>query len=59
MIKLEEKGISGIKGLIFDLYNTLIDIRTDEESIKHLRAGQQMADLPRRAHIVRSSERGV
>ena len=28
--KLEEKGI---KGLIFDLYNTLIDIRTDEDSI--------------------------
>ena len=33
MTKLEEKGILGIKGLIFDLYNTLIDIRTDEESI--------------------------
>lgn len=33
MIKLEEKGIIGIKGVIFDLYNTLIDIRTDEESI--------------------------
>ena len=28
--KLEEMGI---KGLIFDLYNTLIDIRTDEDSI--------------------------
>jgi putative hydrolase of the HAD superfamily len=28
--KLEEKGI---KGLIFDLYNTLIDIKTDEDSI--------------------------
>jgi putative hydrolase of the HAD superfamily len=33
MVKLEEKGIAGIKGLIFDLYNTLIDIKTDEESI--------------------------
>jgi len=33
MVKLEEKGIMGIKGVIFDLYNTLIDIRTDEESI--------------------------
>jgi len=32
-MRLEEKGIVGIKGLIFDLYNTLIDIRTDEESI--------------------------
>jgi putative hydrolase of the HAD superfamily len=32
MAKLEEKGIVGIKGLIFDLYNTLIDIRTDEDS---------------------------
>ena len=28
--KLEEMGI---KGLIFDLYNTLIDIKTDEDSI--------------------------
>lgn len=28
--KLEEKGI---KGLIFDLYNTLIEIKTDEDSI--------------------------
>lgn len=33
MAKLEEKGIVGIKGLIFDLYNTLIDIKTDEDSI--------------------------
>jgi putative hydrolase of the HAD superfamily len=33
MAKLEDLGIVGIKGLIFDLYNTLIDIRTDEESI--------------------------
>ena len=33
MAKLEEKGILGIKGIIFDLYNTLIDIDTDEESI--------------------------
>jgi len=32
MTKLEEKGITGIKGLIFDLYNTLIDIKTDEDS---------------------------
>ena len=33
MAKLEEKGILGIKGIIFDLYNTLIDIDTDEESL--------------------------
>jgi putative hydrolase of the HAD superfamily len=33
MAKLEEKGIIGIKGLIFDLYNTIIDIKTDEESL--------------------------
>jgi putative hydrolase of the HAD superfamily len=33
MAKLEDLGIVGIKGLIFDLYNTLIDIRTDEESM--------------------------
>jgi hypothetical protein len=33
MAKLEEKGITGVKGLIFDLYNTLIDIKTDEDSI--------------------------
>lgn len=33
MVNLEEKGILGIKGIIFDLYNTLIDIDTDEESI--------------------------
>ena len=33
MAKLEEKGILGIKGIIFDLYNTLIDIDTDEDSI--------------------------
>jgi len=32
MAKLEDKGIVGIKGLIFDLYNTLIEIRTDEDS---------------------------
>ena len=34
MTKLEEKGFVGIKGLIFDLYNTLIDIKTDESSIE-------------------------
>jgi putative hydrolase of the HAD superfamily len=33
MTKLEEKGIIGVKGLIFDLYNTLINIITDEDSI--------------------------
>ena len=33
MTSLEEKGIKGVKGLIFDLYNTLIDIKTDEESL--------------------------
>jgi len=33
MAKLEDLGIAGIKGMIFDLYNTLIDIRTDEESL--------------------------
>ncbi len=30
MAKLEDVGITGIKGLIFDCYNTLIDIDTDE-----------------------------
>jgi putative hydrolase of the HAD superfamily len=34
MTKLEDKGFVGIKGLIFDLYNTLIDIHTDEKSIE-------------------------
>jgi len=34
MTKREEKGFVGIKGLIFDLYNTLIDIKTDESSIE-------------------------
>jgi putative hydrolase of the HAD superfamily len=34
MVKLEEKGIVGIEGLIFDLYNTLIEIRTDEDSLE-------------------------
>jgi putative hydrolase of the HAD superfamily len=34
MTKLEEKGFVGIKGLIFDLYNTLIDIKTDEKRIE-------------------------
>lgn len=34
MTKLDEKGITGIKGLIFDLYNTLIDIKTDEDSME-------------------------
>jgi len=38
MVKLEEKGILGIKGIIFDLYNTLIDIDTDEESINTYQA---------------------
>lgn len=33
MVQLEDKGIVGIKGLIFDCYNTLIDIRTDEDSM--------------------------
>jgi len=33
MAKLEDKGITGVKGIIFDLYNTLLDINTDEESI--------------------------
>lgn len=31
MVKLEELGITGVKGMIFDCYNTLIDIRTDED----------------------------
>jgi putative hydrolase of the HAD superfamily len=34
MTKLEEKGFVGIKGLIFELYNTLIDIKTNERSIE-------------------------
>ncbi|MCJ7446039.1 MAG: HAD family hydrolase [Methanotrichaceae archaeon] len=33
MIELDEFGISGIKGLIFDCYNTLIEIKTDEDSL--------------------------
>lgn len=31
MAKLEDVGITGIKGMIFDCYNTLIDIDTDED----------------------------
>ncbi len=31
--ELEEMGITGIKGIIFDCYKTLIDIETDEDSI--------------------------
>lgn len=31
MVKLEELGITGVKGMIFDCYNTLIDIKTDED----------------------------
>ncbi len=31
MAKLEDVGITGIKGIIFDCYNTLIDIDTDED----------------------------
>jgi len=31
---LEELGLNGIKGLIFDCYKTLIDIETDEHSMK-------------------------
>jgi putative hydrolase of the HAD superfamily len=31
MGKLDELGITGIKGIIFDCYNTLIDIKTDED----------------------------
>lgn len=34
MADLEELGITGIKGLIFDCYKTLIDIETDEDSMK-------------------------
>jgi len=33
MAKLEELGYDGIKGVIFDCYNTLIDIKTDESDI--------------------------
>jgi len=28
------KGLDGIRGVLFDCYKTLIDIRTDESSIK-------------------------
>ncbi len=31
---LKREGLEGIKGIIFDCYNTLIDIRTDEDSIE-------------------------
>jgi len=34
MTDLEELGITGIKGIIFDCYKTLIDIETDEDSMK-------------------------
>jgi len=34
MADLEELGISGIKGVIFDCYRTIIDIETDEDSIR-------------------------
>ena len=29
----EIQGLSGVKGVIFDCYKTLIDIKTDEKSI--------------------------
>lgn len=31
---LEELGIAGVKGIIFDCYKTLIDIETDEDSMR-------------------------
>lgn len=34
MADLEELGIDGIKGIIFDCYKTLIDIETDEKSMR-------------------------
>lgn len=34
MTDLEELGLDGIKGVIFDCYRTIIDIETDEDSIK-------------------------
>jgi putative hydrolase of the HAD superfamily len=33
MVTLDELGIEGIKGMIFDCYNTLIDIKTDESDL--------------------------
>jgi putative hydrolase of the HAD superfamily len=33
MADLEDLGITGIKGVVFDCYKTLIDIETDEDSI--------------------------
>jgi putative hydrolase of the HAD superfamily len=37
-IVLRHEGLEGVKGIIFDCYNTLIDIRTDEDSIDTYRA---------------------
>jgi putative hydrolase of the HAD superfamily len=34
---LRHEGLEGIKGIIFDCYNTLIDIRTDEDSVETYR----------------------
>jgi putative hydrolase of the HAD superfamily len=34
MADLEDLGIDGIKGIIFDCYRTLIDIETDEDSMR-------------------------
>lgn len=33
MTELDDLGITGIKGIIFDCYKTLIDIETDEDNI--------------------------
>ncbi len=30
---LKHEALEGIKGVIFDCYNTLIDIKTDDDSI--------------------------
>jgi putative hydrolase of the HAD superfamily len=32
-MKFEMLGITGVKGIIFDCYNTLIDIRTEEDNL--------------------------
>ncbi len=34
MADLDELGITGIKGIIFDCYKTIIDIETDEDSMR-------------------------
>ena len=36
----KHKELEGIKGIIFDCYNTLIDIKTDDDERRYLQAGK-------------------